>query len=65
MIVIKGIDKRIPLDISTEELLERIRIKNLSLHVSGVKRLQMIQKNVQARGTKAEENNRSGEKEKA
>jgi hypothetical protein len=48
VVVKKGIIRGIPLDISNEELLERLRTKNLSLHVTGAKRLQMLQKNVPA-----------------
>jgi hypothetical protein len=65
VIVEKGIIRGTPLDVSTEELLERIRIKNSSLHVSGVKRLLMLQKNVPVGGTETEENNGSQAKEKA
>jgi hypothetical protein len=43
-IVKKRITRGIPLDISTEELLERIRNENPSLHVTRAKRLQMLQK---------------------
>jgi hypothetical protein len=42
LIVKKGIMRDIPMDTSTHELLERIRIKNPSLHVTGAKRLQML-----------------------
>jgi hypothetical protein len=64
VIVKKGIIRGIPLDISCEELLERIRIENPSIHVTGVKRLQMVQKNVPVQGTETEENNGNQAKEK-
>jgi hypothetical protein len=65
MVVKKGIIRGIPLDISTEELLERIRTKNLSLHVIGTKRLQMLQKNIPARGAEAERSRESEAEAKA
>jgi hypothetical protein len=64
VIVKNRIIRDIPMDISTQELLERIRIENPSLHDTGAKRLQMLQKSIPARGTEAEENNRSEAKEK-
>jgi hypothetical protein len=65
VIVKKGNIRGIPLDTSTEELLERIRIENPSRHVTGTKRLQMLQNSITIRGTEAEENIGSEAKEKA
>lgn len=64
-IVKKRITRGIPLDISNEELLERIRHENPSPHVTGSKWLQILQKNIPVQGTEAGENNGCEAKEKA
>jgi hypothetical protein len=46
VVVKKGIIRGIPLVISNEKLLERLRTKNLSLHVTRAKTLQILQKNI-------------------
>jgi hypothetical protein len=56
VVVKKGIIWGIPLDISTEDLLEKIRAENPSIHITCARRLQNLQKNVPARGTGAEWN---------
>jgi hypothetical protein len=64
VMVKKRINRGIQLDISSAELLERIRIENPSLLVTRVKRLQMVQKNIPVQDTEAEENNGNRAKEK-
>jgi hypothetical protein len=65
VVVKKGILRGIPLDINTEQLLGRIRTENPYLHVTGAKRLQMLQQNAPTQGTEAEINCESEAKEKA
>jgi hypothetical protein len=64
VVVNKEIHRGIPLDISTEELLERLRTENLSLHVTRAEITDVTQK-IPAQGTEAEKNNRSKAKAKA
>jgi hypothetical protein len=54
-IVKRGTIRGILLDVGTEELLERIRLENLSLNVIGARRLQMRYKNLPTRGIEPEE----------
>jgi hypothetical protein len=47
VVVKRGIIRGIPMDFSTEDLLERIRVENPSLHITGARRLQMLQRTYQ------------------
>jgi hypothetical protein len=62
VIVEKQILRGIPLDINTEDFLERIRIKNPSLHISGAKITNVTDESTNTRH-RGRENNGSKEGE--